>query len=887
MRPLSFTSIPYALIFGFLSFFLWNHMAFAESTVTLQANRDDLSIQQTLRATVEVSLEGDMGGGANLDEPDWAQQGWSVVSRFQQSSMQIFNTQRSLTVSYIYQLKPIRTGKLNLGPFIGKGGASGSKSEMLTIQVYEGSPKVTPAQKKRNDRYALMRWETERKEIWLGERVDVALALYVNTELRITQYLKPDLDLSGAWLEDVEVTGRSKRARLGNDLYYRKEAEHKLISPLKAGTFTLPKLSTGLTLASLGFGRVEENITVLTPEQTIEVKPLPPNPPKGFKGPSVGHVKLEALVDRTRLRVDEGVQLTIKTTTDGLLHNTPTIELPYIEGLKSFPPTLREDQQKKASHINYVRSQTWLLKPTQNGQITIPKIELPFFNPTTGTYEIANTPAIQLKVTGDIQLIDPALKTTPSSSKSTLDSAQKQRIQEVDDLGVSFKSIRTETLPLAPQVDLRWPLRILALLTLGLWLSELLRTRLSGLRALGTASNQRDKAYARFIAHLQELQNQMLSQTELDHARIDEILRNYLQARFGKELRGLTRVQVAEHLHKVGLQQSHIEGYEALCERLDFLRFAQGGDQETQNELLVQLAREWVTQVNQATHDSKRKGSKNSAIIALLIASSISPSLAQASPKTKTATTPVSATATPIQQAHEAFWSGDLKEALKGYQSLLKADPQDPTLWYNLGTTQAHLGRFGQASYSLQMALHHAPHDTEARVQLERVIQAVNEDGVRRPGPRRLVLPDEITSSGGLLAFFSTQSAESLWWLTLSLLGLCLWLLQKAKREPTSTLTLKLRPFARVSALLLVVICLLAGLGWWLRHQLIDQQRLGIVTQARAPLRRGPAERFPAEVNIAGAVKVQLQGTEGDWQRVVLFDGREGWLNQAHVLEIK
>lgn len=881
MRPSALLSLRrvalmcVALMCVALSTLLSLQVALAKSGVSLSVNRAELSVQQTLRATVEVNLDGNLSG-ANIQEPDWAQQGWTVIGRSQQSAMQIFNSQRSLTITYSYQLKPTQTGTLTLGPFRGAAAAEGLDSEVVHVKVYDGPPQVSEAQKRLNNRYAVMRWEVDERSIWLGERVDVTLALYVNTDLRITQYIKPDLDLSGAWLEDVEVSGRSKRARIGSDIYFRKEAEHKLLSPLKAGTFTLPKLSTGLTLSSLGFGRREESLTVLTPAQTIEVKPLPPNPPKGFKGPTVGDVKLEAIVDRTRLRADEGVQLTIKTSTDGLLHNTPPLELPYIEGLKSFTPTMREKKTQHGDRAGAVRSQTWLLKPTKVGTLKIPSIQLPFFNPQAGEYQLAKTPVITLVITGDAELLDPSLSLEPPSSSGAQGASQARESRAVSDLGVSLKSIRSEALPLAPQSDLRWPLRLLALLSLGLWLRELLKARLKGIKALGSASSTRKTARAVASAQLKELQAYTQLGNPLDHAQVDELLRTFLERRFSLELRGLTRAQVAEQLRSVQLQRPHIDGYEALCERLDFLRFSGGTDQGAQGELLT-LAQEWVQQVDLAPKAPAQSGGARLSTIALLLTASLTAPIASAAPQ-ETLTE---------RAAHEAFWAGDLNKAVSAYQSLLKARPSDPNLWYNLGTAQAHLGRFGEASYALHMGLSQAPHDDEARAQLERVNQASIEDGVRRPGPRRLVLPDEVTSSGGLLAFVSAQGAESALLLALSLLGLCLWLLQRSQAEDPPRVALTLRPLARVSSLLLAALCVASGAAWWLRHSLVDQQRLGVVVEPRAPLRRGPAERFPAEVNIAGAVKVKLQGVEGGWQRVVLFDGREGWLSQSHVRELK
>jgi len=854
--------------------------ALAESRVTLSVNRSELSIQQTLSATVEVKLEGSLSG-ANLDEPNWAQQGWTVVGRYQQSSMQIFNAQRSLKVTYSYQLKPIKSGTLSLGPFKGTGSASGLESERVQVKVYDGAPVVTESQKKRNKRYAIMRWESDKEELWLGERVDVTLALYVNTELRITQYLKPDLDLSGAWLEEVEPSSRSSRARLGSDIYYRKEAEHKLISPLKAGTFTLPKLSTGLGLSTLGFMSAEEEITVETPAKELRVKPLPPNPPKGFKGPAVGEIKIEALIDRTRLRVDEGVQLTVKTTTNGLLHNTPTLELPYIDGLKSFTPTLREDKQRGRGN-KIVRSQTWLLKPTRVGAVEIPGLSLPYFDPKEGAYKIARTPAIKLKVVGDPKLIDPSLS-EPAPPSSSGSSARERARGALKSLGVSLKSIRNEPLPLSPERDLRWLWRLVALAGLGLWLWELLGERLKALRALGGGVSLRARAHAQALTELSSMQRALHEGDALDHGRLAELLQGYLELRFQLELRGLTRDQVAARLSAVGLQTAHVEGYEALCERLDFLRFA-GAERGAQRELL-ELSEAWLTQVDEASRGPEGAGRSRAAqgqALSLLLLGALSLYAPQLSAEPSTATAPRAE-----QGPHEAFWAGELKAAERGYQRLIDADPEEPNHWYNLGTTQAHQGRFGEASYSLQRGLSLAPHDQDAREQLSRVLQAVREDGKRNPGPRRLILPDEVTSGGGLLAFVDARVAESALWLSLGLLGLCLWAGRRALDEASARSLKSLAPLARVGAILMSVSCLMSAGAWYLRHSLVDQRAVGVVVEARVPLRRGPAERFPAELNVAGGVKVILQGSEGEWRRVVLFDGREGWLHQRQLKALK
>ena len=126
---------------------------------------------------------------------------------------------------------------------------------------------------------------------------------------------------------------------------------------------------------------------------------------------------------------------------------------------------------------------------------------------------------------------------------------------------------------------------------------------------------------------------------------------------------------------------------------------------------------------------------------------------------------------------------------------------------------------------------------------------------------------------------------STLMYLALTLLGLCLYLLGGERRGDRS---LGARaPLVRVTALLSLSVALLAGGIWQLKRTSEGERHIGVVLPARAPLRAGPAERFKAEVNIAGATLVTLQGQEGAWRRVALFDGREGWLLASEVRSLK
>ena len=79
-------------------------------------------------------------------------------------------------------------------------------------------------------------------------------------------------------------------------------------------------------------------------------------------------------------------------------------------------------------------------------------------------------------------------------------------------------------------------------------------------------------------------------------------------------------------------------------------------------------------------------------------------------------------------------------------------------------------------------------------------------------------------------------------------------------------------------AVVLIVISALSSLSWWAK---VENESLsqGIIVANRAALYRGPGDQYEVEVNVAGGVKLELQGERESWRRVKLSDGREGWIN--------
>lgn len=868
-------------VFGLALLSMLSPSAFAQQgSLIVSVDREAISLQQTVSVTVVAEIPGVMSQ-ARLIEPSWNSSGWRVMSRSQMTQVNITNGSRSLEMTYTYQLKPNQLGDLTIGPFKGEGTARGLTSNVVTIKVTEQPPPKSKEAQSREELYARTMWNVDRQEVWLGERIEASLSVYVNSQLRLVDITVPDIDLQGFWAEELEVPRRSPRVELNNNIYGQTMIKRDLLTPLKSGDLTLPEISMELVIGTMSIFSERQAMNVTTPRLTVKVKALPPNPPAGFKGPAVGEVRLESSIDRNRLREGDGAQLTIKTTTTGLMANTPAIELPYIDGIKTFPPTTRTTRQEIAGKLREVRIQTWLIRPERVGRFQIPMAQLPYFDPRRGVYDTAQSRVLNFTVQskqGDTPALTPSQsgqQASPDAQKDTTIASVQAHAQPsaTERLGVQLHSILTNPIDQSSSgipplvwwlIGLIGPLALL--FTEGRQLIVVWSSR-------GAAGREVARAGREAQRKLKEL-----DERDFNYALLDEIIAQYLESRFQRQFRGHTREQACIELSQAGLSDPLVESYRGLLEEADFARFAPRSN-TNQGAQVKRLALEWLKLCEQQLEEvSKSKTAPASLGVLLLLSLSFAhPAHAEDAVVSQEA---VSAWAS---AGNDAFWSGDYLRAIQLYQEELKERPMDAGLWFNLGTAQAHHGRLGEAAYALERAVQLAPHDEAVLTQRERVHQAVVEDGTRDPGGRRLVLPDEVSNSGGLLALLEQDTLRALTLATLSLACLLFVSLRRSREEKLSSA--KRGATLRALCLVATIACLLSGGMWWLKLQ--NSKRVqGVVVSNRASLYKGPGEQYPVEVNVAGAVKLELQGVREQWRRVRLSDGREGWLKQDEVRQL-
>lgn len=223
-----------------------------------------------------------------------------------------------------------------------------------------------------------------------------------------------------------------------------------------------------------------------------------------------------------------------------------------------------------------------------------------------------------------------------------------------------------------------------------------------------------------------------------------------------------------------------------------------------------------------------------------------------------------------FREANEAFVRGELAEAEAGYRKLLEHGSGGQDVLYNLGTTALAQGKLGEAVLQLERARREGPDsaDLEANLALahSRQLDKVVGEAVQGSFVERLASATPIHAAG--------PAFVALWVLGLVLLA--------ARRLARGGLRLAC---AVGAAVMLVVALPLGGLlaahAWAAEH--VEE---AVVLAGTAQAREFPSPEGKVDFEVHAGLLVRLLERSGDFVRIRLPNGREGWTQAENVASL-
>jgi hypothetical protein len=246
--------------------------------------------------------------------------------------------------------------------------------------------------------------EVSPRHAYVGQQVTYTLWLYTQTSIAQLN-LKELPAFRGFWVEELpREADRPTAAELDGERFWRTPLLQRALFPLRPGSYDVDATEIALVaqLNTSPFSRLLPRSQALTRSSnpvTIDVRPLPP-PPAGladhFAG-LVGDLSLDARLVPAELAVGDAATLELTLSGHGNVEGLATPRLSVPDGIEVLPAEESGGNRMHGDQVEAQRVWRYPLVPGRPGTWRLPPVEMAYFDPASGTYELAETDALVLR----------------------------------------------------------------------------------------------------------------------------------------------------------------------------------------------------------------------------------------------------------------------------------------------------------------------------------------------------------------------------------------------------------------------------------------------------------------------------------------------------------
>jgi hypothetical protein len=381
----------------------------AQAEITAEVDESSVSMGQPFH----LILSEENGDGSATPNLSPLRSDFTIVGTERSSNYSITNGVAHASFQWVITLLPNRVGTIPI-PSITVGSQQTQES---SIDVTEHAKPSTPDSPD-EQRDLFLTADVSNKQPYLNEQVIYTVKLYSSKRLL-------DASFQGPTIEDglLISLGNAKHYQLTqNGKYYSVEEQQYAIFPQKSGALTIKPP----TFNALLFQDIPQQITAQAPAITLQVK----KEPESFKGSAwlpANQVELKETYDRTANSLEQGSTL-IRTVTfqaTGLpAQIMPPLEFngnDQVSVYKEKPTEKNTLSQGNVVGTSTVKVTYLFDKP---GQVTLPEVQVPWFNISKGTAEVATLPELTINVTASTNSL-PDNTNTPAKTEVPVSTSQE------------------------------------------------------------------------------------------------------------------------------------------------------------------------------------------------------------------------------------------------------------------------------------------------------------------------------------------------------------------------------------------------------------------------------------------------------------------------------
>jgi hypothetical protein len=400
----------------------------------------------------------------------------------------------------------------------------------------------------------------DKREVFVGEQVTVSWLLYSRSEVLSIEPNAPPLE--DFWWEKIYEPQKRLRyhdARVGNVPYLASVIAQRAVFPTRTGELFIPPFRARVSnMSSLqGHPRV-----LASPRIRVRARPLPAGAPSGFDPTYVGVYSVDAALDRKRLTGNEAFSLTVTVRGDGAVRrlSTPVIEVP---GIAVGPASEEEPHMDTATGV--VRGERVFVysgMPERVGQIQIPPVVVPYFDPATQRYHSARSAPLSIEV-----LSDPAQRDDSQSDTGLRENVIGRDIRPLH----GGQVVASRTVALLYQSRWFW---IWALAPIVGFVAVVAGDRLRERLRKETPRSRLRKARGRARGRLRVAEMHLRGNRPAKfYGELTRVLYEHIEDRVGKSVQPMTINQLEEFLLEKGFPEPAVRRIGRELEAADFARF--------------------------------------------------------------------------------------------------------------------------------------------------------------------------------------------------------------------------------------------------------------------------------------------------------------------------
>ena len=311
----------------------------------------------------------------------------------------------STTSEYRYLLTTDRTGTFTIPSFETHLGSTVARSRPFDIAVHApirrgNIPTVIARSRVDTSLDVNFRALTLPETVFVGQQANYEVAVFLNSVVRDRLRRNPTFfppDMQSMLAYDMPVLVNPPRRQVGSGCFDALVYQRALF-PLMPGRFAIPpaQLVYSLPLSASFFSREETH--ELQTDSTIIVAVEPPmtGRPTDYNG-AVGSLRVSAKLDTNATRVGDPLVLTVKVSGSGnvKLFPRPSVGIAWGTLVKG-DERVRVDTS--ARRIGGTKEFDWVLTPKIAGELDVPPIRYPYFNPDSRRYEVTATNPTHVKI---------------------------------------------------------------------------------------------------------------------------------------------------------------------------------------------------------------------------------------------------------------------------------------------------------------------------------------------------------------------------------------------------------------------------------------------------------------------------------------------------------